>query len=322
MYSIEEIYLFYLAEDTISNFSLYQSLTGMNYTTQKYSNMINQRITKPNLLYKKRITKGILNNFLINIIRDKNGKPFELSKSENDFENEKDSYQKIIELKLNNQTFWIARTLGQKSLFIKNENPYIVNPFEAGKGSFEKTISSSLLTLNSNLLLDSGKIVQNNIYLCFAKDVLSEFPSFQEEIIQLYYPFLYLKNIISFDQLESSEELLKESSKKILNENILRNFENIDLFFDIYKNKKTNLNYKISGVQYIKTVIHPEYEIKIPLEVIFKILHATERNPLIKYNASSRQENVYRLYTDKISTDGRKIPFLSKSTILKLIKTI
>ena len=151
---------------------------------------------------------------------------------------------------------------------------------------------------------------------------MSEFPSFQEEIIQLYYPFLYLKNIISFDQLESSEELLKESSKKILNENILRNFENIDLFFDIYKNKKTNLNYKISGVQYIKTVIHPEYEIKIPLEVIFKILHATERNPLIKYNASSRQENVYRLYTDKISTDGRKIPFLSKSTILKLIKTI
>ena len=45
-------------------------------------------------------------------------------------------------------------------------------------------------------------------------------------------------------------------------------------------------------------------------------------NPLIKYNPSSRQENIYRLYTDKISTDGRKIPYLKKATIIKLTKAI
>ena len=94
------------------------------------------------------------------------------------------------------------------------------------------------------------------------------------------------------------------------------------MFYDVYKLKKTELNYINKGIKYIKAVLRPEFSIKIPLEVIFKILHATEENPLIKYNPSSRQENVYRLFTDKISTDGRKIPYLKKAAIFKLKKTI
>ena len=66
----------------------------------------------------------------------------------------------------------------------------------------------------------------------------------------------------------------------------------------------------------------PEFNVKIPLEIIFKIIHATENNPFIKYNPSSRQENIYRLYADKTATDGRKIPFLKKATIFKLMKNI
>ena len=49
------------------------------------------------------------------------------------------------------------------------------------------------------------------------------------------------------------------------------------------------------------------------LKLYSKIIHATQDNPLIKYNPSSRQENVYRLFTDKIATDGRKIPYLKKA---------
>ena len=54
----------------------------------------------------------------------------------------------------------------------------------------------------------------------------------------------------------------------------------------------------------------------------FKLIHATEINPLIKYNASVRQEKIYRLYTDKIAKDGRKIPYLQKGEIFKLMKKI
>ena len=72
----------------------------------------------------------------------------------------------------------------------------------------------------------------------------------------------------------------------------------------------------------MKAIIKPIYKINIPLEIVFKILHATQENPLIKYNPSSRQENIYRIFTDKIATDGRKIPYLKKGLIFKLIKNI
>ena len=98
--------------------------------------------------------------------------------------------------------------------------------------------------------------------------------------------------------------------------------DTISMFYDIYELKKTELNYLNKGIKFVKAIIKPDFSIKIPIEIIFKVIHATENNPLIKFNPSSRQENVYRLYTDKISTDGRKIPYLKKSTIFKLIKNI
>ena len=60
------------------------------------------------------------------------------------------------------------------------------------------------------------------------------------------------------------------------------------------------------------------------MDVIFKLIHATDHNPLIKFNSGvrPRKENVFRLFADKITKDGRKIPFLSKSIIYKLVKTI
>jgi hypothetical protein len=94
------------------------------------------------------------------------------------------------------------------------------------------------------------------------------------------------------------------------------------MFYDIYKLKKTNLNYIQKGIKYIKAILKPDFSIKIPLEIIFKIIHATKNSPLIKYNPSTRQENIYRLYTNNFSTDGRKIPYLKKAIIFKLMKTI
>ena len=92
------------------------------------------------------------------------------------------------------------------------------------------------------------------------------------------------------------------------------------MFYDVYNLRKTELNYLNKGIKFIKAVIRPQFDIKIPLEIIFKVVHATQENPLIKYNPSSRQENVYRLFTDKIATDGRKIPYLKKAIIFKLMK--
>jgi hypothetical protein len=145
----------------------------------------------------------------------------------------------------------------------------------------------------------------------------------EENTTKIYYPFLYSKNIVSLKDLQQESGKLVENNKKILNDKTETLFKTVDMFYDVYElNKKIELKYVNRGIKYIKAIIKPEFDINVPLEVIFKIIHANETNPLIKYNPSTRQENIYRLYTDKISTDGRKIPYLKKAAIFKLMKTI
>ena len=102
----------------------------------------------------------------------------------------------------------------------------------------------------------------------------------------------------------------------------MESFKTIDMFYDVYNLRKSELNYVNKGIKYIKAIVRPDFDVKIPLEIIFKIIHATQENPLVKYNPSSRQENVYRLFADKIATDGRKIPYLKKASVFKLMKNI
>ena len=55
---------------------------------------------------------------------------------------------------------------------------------------------------------------------------------------------------------------------------------------------------------------------------IFKILNSDQNIPLIKYNPGKKLENIYRFYTDKIATNGKKIPYLKKSKIINLMKVL
>jgi hypothetical protein len=161
--------------------------------------------------------------------------------------------------------------------------------------------------------------------LCLARDVLyynGKHEIDQKTTIKIYYPFLFSKNIFSLESLEDNSIALIDGNSKLLTEKAKEYFDTIDMFYEVEMYKKTDLNYLSKGIKYIRAVIKPDFTIKIPLETIFKIVHATENNPLIKYNPSSRQENIYRLYTDKIATDGRKIPYLKKAIIFRLMKTI
>ena len=100
---------------------------------------------------------------------------------------------------------------------------------------------------------------------------------------------MYNKNINSFSDFTSSEEKYNADNSKLLTEQVMDSFKTVDMFYDVYKLKKTDLNYVSKGIKFIKVVIKPEFNIKIPLEVIFKVIHATQNNPLIKYNPSSKQ---------------------------------
>jgi len=299
--ALDELYLYCQQIESFTSVSVYKSLTQNK---------------------KLELTKVRLDQFISNIVSEDNGEPFTKPPNKDIY-----TFDDILEMNLDNKKYIVNKVLGQKFFIVDNEYPYVCDPYDVTSYDtfFEKNARKTLSTLNSHLLLTTGKIVNNNIFLCLAKDVL-EYANInnisEETTFKIYYPFLYNKNINDLNDLNSVRVKLIENDKKIINEKTVNVFNTIDMFYDVYNLRKTNINYDKKGIKFITAVIKPEFDINIPLEVLFKIIHATELNPLIKYNPSVKQENVYRLFTDKISTDGRKIPYLKKAAIFKLMKTI
>ena len=299
--SLEEIYLFCKKIEKLNSVAIYETLTQ------------NKKIS---------LTRLRLEQFIKNIDSDINGKHVPELEDKDIY-----SYDDIFKMELDNREFIMNKVLGQKFLIVENEYPFVFNPYDVTEYDrfLEQNARKSLSTLNNNLLLNTGDIYENSIYLCLAEDVLAhadEKNISEQTTLKVYYPFLYSKSINSLDNLNKERENLIEGNKKLLNEKVFDNFKTIDMFYNVYDMKKSNLNYISQGVKYVKVVMKPDFSVKIPLEIIFKILHATQDNPLIKYNPSLRQENVYRLYADKTSIDGRKIPYLKKATIFRLIKKL
>jgi len=299
--SIDEIYLYCEKMETLNAVSVYQSLTQNN---------------------KLELTEVRLNQFISNIVVNEKEEPFQKPPKKAVY-----TFDDIFEMKFDNTIFVVNKVLGQKFFIVDNEYPFVCNPYDVTDYDkfFEKSARKSLTTLNSHLLLNSGNIINNTIHLCLVEDVLSYLNKkdiSEETTIKIYYPFLYNKNINNLEELNDNRSKLVKDDKKILNEKTMELFKTIDMFYDVYRSRKSELNYVNKGIKYIKAVLKPEFTIKMPLEIIFKTIHATQENPLIKYNPSSRQENIYRLFADKIATDGRKIPYLKKAIIFKLKKTI
>ena len=299
--SLGEIYLFCQKIEILNSISVYQSITQ------------NKKIE---------LTPVRLNQFISNIVSDIDGNKFIQPKPKDLY-----SFDDILDLKLENKKYIVNKVLGQKFFIVENEYPFVCNPYNLNNYDklFEKSARKSLSTLNSHLLLNTGEILNNNIYLCLANEVLSytnQKGLSEDTTLKVYYPFLYNKNINNIDELEERNQELIDENKNILTEKTLNSFNTIDMFYDIYKLKKTNLNYHKKGIQYIKVILKSDYDVKMPLDIIFKMLHATENNPFIKYNPTLRQENIYRLYADKVAQDGRKIPYLKKANIFKLMKNI
>jgi hypothetical protein len=67
-------------------------------------------------------------------------------------------------------------------------------------------------------------------------------------------------------------------------------------------------------------VLHADFANILPLDTIFKRIHALPNIPFITYNPGFKRENIYRLYSDKIATNGKKIPTLTPMEISKLSK--
>lgn len=237
-------------------------------------------------------------------------------------------YDDIINLNLDKSPVLVSEPIGQKFIAVETTYPYTVNPFNAiiYDKLLERFVEELTTTTNQSLLMDTGKIEDNMIFICSAQEALiyAEQNNLSEEsTIKIYFPYLFEKEIIDLSQLKSEKEnLLIETLKMTEEEAWLDNINNINLFNDIYNYRNTELKYIEAGIKEIDLTINAEYSFNLPLDVVFKLIHVTETVPFVKYNPTKRQEKIYRLYTDKMATNGKKIPYLTKATIFKLIRQI
>jgi len=203
---------------------------------------------------------------------------------------------------------------------------FSANPYDILEGTeIIQTSVNPLESFENQLLLNNnnGDFIQNTLYVCFAEDVLEYFDSIEfnsEYGIALYYPLLSRKNIRDVDTLIKSRDSLINESKKKASKRLFATYDSIDLFYDMYNTHKSDLKYASMGIDIISFTIHPNVKHILPLDIIFKNVHATMNVPFIKYNPGARRENIYRFYSETITKYGTKIPFLPARTILKLAK--
>ena len=291
--SFKEIYLYAQTEKIINNVEIFQELTQNG---------------------KIEITEDRLISYLLNIGIKTNPLP---SKSHY-------NYEDIISLNLDKKKVRQNIPIGQQFTasinYIYTVNPFDVVIYDKFLENYAEVITS---TSNQGLLLESPTIDNNIIYLCSAKDVLQyniEKSLSEKSCIKIYYPFLNQNEIYTLDTLNKKQQELLIDSEKYINEKFTLSNNVIDLFYNLKVNPP--IEYSDTGIQLLEFVINPLIVNNIPLDVIFKLIHATKEYPMIKYNPGKKLENIYRFYIDKISRDGRKIPYLSKGTIFKLIKSI
>jgi hypothetical protein len=178
---------------------------------------------------------------------------------------------------------------------------------------------------------------------------IDEFPNArvmnEKYAIQLYFPYLAifrdeerhsalqqgiassagdsdLLTIHSIETLNLHHEKLYESDNKILNERFMRQTSNVKLLYDVYERRTRDHNYIDDGIRGIEFIINPQNKYNLSLDTIFKKIHCEEGIPFIKFNPGKRLDNIYKLFTSGSSKSGRKIPYLPKSDIFRLMKTV
>ena len=228
--------------------------------------------------------------------------------------------------------------IGQKLTYNQSEYTFTINPFNVVEiDKFLKDKAKNIIsTTNKTILLDYQPIICNTIFVCLATDVLEYVESFNSQadqenldlltsdtMIQIYYPYLAEKEYTTISALESNRRELEQSTSELINDKSYKDLiENVDLFYDVFyqKEKDKDLKYVKKGISYIELEIKPDSIINIPIDILFKILHTTDEKPLIKLTRNKRDEKMYRLYANKVARSGKRIPYLKKSEIKKIMK--
>jgi len=234
-------------------------------------------------------------------------------------------YDDIIQLNINKLSVIQKKPLGMKLITGDAVYSMYVNPFQILyiNKLLSESVENLVSTTNKTLLMNSGFINNNTIYLCLADNVLNyaKTHGFNENvIIKLYFTYLHEKKIYDLETFEAKKEGLIKATRKLVSAKFEKNIENVDLFYNIYNNNPDSTKYLYQGITRAQVVLYQENEFFIPLDVIFKIISTSDDMPLTKLNASKKRETIFRLYCPETAKGGRKIPSLSKAHVIKINK--
>ena len=204
---------------------------------------------------------------------------------------------------------------------------YPADPYDivsSSENPFQQTVDNNLITFENDILIQYGKLDSNNLYLCTLPEVLTYAETIgmtDDYIIRLYYPIISSREISTKEGVDENRQTFLDEDIAVQDNTEIKQYNaDVDTLYNIYNKRTSELNVTKKGVKQIAFVMHPETSTNLPLEVIFKNIHSSKEVPFVKYNPGSRQENLYRLYCEKMTKGGNKIPILKRTTIVNLSK--
>lgn len=243
--------------------------------------------------------------------------------------NETVTYDEVLVLEFESRDNWLVdKPIGQQFAALEKSFPYTVNPYNAitYDGFLTKFSSDLLSTTNQSLLMEAGELATNTLYLCTVVDVMEYVQSAklsEDTTLRVYFPYLHAIGITNISEYkEKVPTMIVETDAMIEDVAWLQNVDNVNLFYNISNSDKSDVVALEQGIKEATITLSPEYTYNLPLDVVFKLIHADEDHQFIKFNPGKRQEKIYRLYADKFAVNGKKIPAMQKGTIFKAMKQV
>lgn len=210
------------------------------------------------------------------------------------------------------------------------------NPFTAKRIKSNQFV---VLSTNEETILSKLPNIYSNptLFVCTATEVIESIrPSERQNInigetVSLYFPKLSAKlpqrlsttatadvadyldaiGVVKKDLSKQSEGLFKTNAKY---------YQNIN-FWNMQGEEVPGIDPAAIGITsltatYLST---PSITYPLPIDYIFKSIHATERMPFVRHIISKRREQMIRLYAPEEAEDDKRIPYLPRALVNKII---